>query len=124
MNSLDLPRPGWHRHAACRGVDPELFFPNRGENTQEAKAICATCPVKAECHEAGRFEHYGIWGGTTRKERQMAEKGHTDGRVPTRGCWLCGMPTEPPARYCSDTCRATARTRSQRRSRLNRDVAS
>jgi hypothetical protein len=29
-------RPAWHRQAACRGVDPELFFPERGQATRPA----------------------------------------------------------------------------------------
>ena len=116
--------PDWHRDAACRGVDPNLFFPERGASADEARAICATCPVKEPCHEAGRFEYYGVWGGTTRKERQLAEKGHTSGKPPTRGCWTCGMPADGRHRYCSDDCRAAARRATQRRYFLNRSVAS
>ena len=29
-------RPPWHRQAACRGVDPDLFFPERGQATRPA----------------------------------------------------------------------------------------
>lgn len=29
-----LRRPAWHRQAACRGVDPGLFFPDRGSRRQ------------------------------------------------------------------------------------------
>ena len=90
-------------------MDPDLFFPSPGQPAREARAVCATCPVKAECYEAGRSEYYGVWGGTTRKERQLAEKGHITGRVPARGCYLCGFPVEFRHRYCSDECRAKAR---------------
>lgn len=109
--------PDWHRQAACRGMDPELFFPKVGhkEEAKAAKAVCATCPVKEPCYDAGRLEYYGIWGGTTRKERQIAEKGSLNGRPPTRGCWICGMPVEHRHRYCSDDCRAQARREAQRR---------
>lgn len=67
----------WTDHAACRGVDPELFFPvsTRGpaqEDVAEAKRVCARCPVAAECLawalRAG--ESAGIWGGTTPEERR------------------------------------------------------
>ncbi|HKZ21025.1 MAG TPA: WhiB family transcriptional regulator, partial [Acidimicrobiia bacterium] len=104
-----MSSPSWHTQAACRGLDPELFFPERGTQAGEAKAVCRGCPVVAECYEAGKDEEFGIWGGTSRKERQMAEKGHTSGRVKVRGCYLCGMPADYPARYCSDDCRARAR---------------
>lgn len=114
----------WHKDAACRGLDPDLFFPERGTTAGPAKAVCKTCPVKAECYEAGKHEHYGVWGGMTRKERQIAEKGHTNGRVPSRGCWICGLPADYRHRYCSDECRAKARAATRRRWLLNHDVAS
>lgn len=116
--------PDWHQQAACRGLDPELFFPLAGHDAKEAKAVCRTCPVKEPCYEAGRYEYYGVWGGTTRKERQMAELGHLTGRVPTRGCWLCGMPCEHRHQYCSDECRARARKASNLKWRQSREVAS
>ena len=34
-------RPVWHQFAACRGMGTELFFPSRGEATDDAKAIRA-----------------------------------------------------------------------------------
>ena len=50
---------------ACRGADPELFFPGPGQSADQAKAICASCPVRAEClalaHANG--ERFGVWGG-------------------------------------------------------------
>lgn len=69
--------PAWQFHAACLGSDPDLFFPERGESTKEAKAICATCPVKAECMEyaTSGVEKFGIWGGTSERERRAKRKG-------------------------------------------------
>lgn len=70
-----LGRPAWHAQAACRGMGPDLFFVRRGEPTEPAKAICATCPVIGPCGEAGEME-VGIWGGasarTRRRERRPA----------------------------------------------------
>ena len=75
--------PYWHQDAACRepGVDPEIFFPV-GETgpalhlIREAKAVCARCPVAAECGEwalrAGEAD--GIWGGMTTTERRRARR--------------------------------------------------
>ena len=63
----------WRKHAACRGMDTNLFYPEQGFNGQkkqrEAQAVCAACPVKAECLQAlGRYSG-GIVGGQTTAER-------------------------------------------------------
>ncbi|WP_078882340.1 WhiB family transcriptional regulator [Streptomyces rimosus] len=72
----------WQHHAACRGEDPDLFFP-RGwsipyqPQIESALAICDRCPVRAAClyaalameHGKGLTERAGIWGGTTAPER-------------------------------------------------------
>ena len=41
----------WQEQANCLGVDPDLFFPERGASTKEAKAVCRGCEVRAECLE-------------------------------------------------------------------------
>jgi WhiB family transcriptional regulator, redox-sensing transcriptional regulator len=68
----------WIDRAACRadGVDPDLFFPvsESGLGARQvaaAKAVCAKCPVAADCLAwALRGEPAGIWGGTTPDERR------------------------------------------------------
>ena len=35
--------------AACLGVPTERFFLSKGESSREAKEICNTCSVKADC---------------------------------------------------------------------------
>jgi hypothetical protein len=53
--------------AACKGADPGLFFPEPGDEATEAaaRAICAACPVRAECYAGAiaRRETSGVWGG-------------------------------------------------------------
>lgn len=69
--------PAWTQDAACRGTEPDLFFPVGGsgpalEQAQEAKAVCNRCPVTAQClawAQAEGFGH-GIWGGLTEEERR------------------------------------------------------
>ena len=39
----------WRDSAACRGTDPELFFPERGSSTREAKEVCRGCVVQQDC---------------------------------------------------------------------------
>jgi WhiB family redox-sensing transcriptional regulator len=68
-----LVRPAWHAQAACRGRGPELFFPPSGEDGVLAKAICARCPVREPCLEAGARE-LGVWGGTSERERRRRRR--------------------------------------------------
>lgn len=53
-------------------MNPAIFYPDRGEDLARARAICAECPVTAECMAAGATEFYGVWAGTSMKERQRA----------------------------------------------------
>lgn len=66
---------GWADSAACKGEDPNLFHPDRGESTAPAKAVCAECPVKADClAHALKHEQLGIWGGTSERQRRRLRK--------------------------------------------------
>ena len=47
----DAPVQRWQENANCLGVDPDLFFPERGASTREAKGVCAGCEVRLECLE-------------------------------------------------------------------------
>lgn len=61
----------WRAQAACRGKGHRIFFPERGGEWEEAMAICAPCPVKTQCADwALRHERFGIWGGTSERERR------------------------------------------------------
>lgn len=62
----------WAQRAACRGIDPDLFFPERGQDTEPAKTVCRTCPVIDACldHALRNGERVGVWGGTSERERR------------------------------------------------------
>jgi WhiB family transcriptional regulator, redox-sensing transcriptional regulator len=64
--------PGWADIAACKGLDPTIFYPATDEEAEAAKAVCQGCPVKDTCleHAIERREHNGVWGGATERERQ------------------------------------------------------
>ena len=66
------PAPTWADSAACRGLDPSTFYPANEEEADEAKDVCAQCPVQEPCleHAIDHREHNGVWGGATEKERQ------------------------------------------------------
>lgn len=68
----------WREGAACRGMDPDLFYPRSGGNmaATHAKATCEQCPSRLPCRDyAIRYEAKGVWGGTTENERARI-RGH------------------------------------------------
>jgi WhiB family redox-sensing transcriptional regulator len=62
----------WRQHAACRGLDPEVFYPVSDEEAEVAKAVCADCAVRHTCleHALAVREKDGVWGGATERERR------------------------------------------------------
>lgn len=62
----------WQKRAACRGLDAEIFYPDPEEEADEAKGICAICPVHQHCleHALTHREREGVWGGYTERERR------------------------------------------------------
>ena len=70
----------WMKKAACRGMDTNIWFPEKGETTNAniAMQICQTCPVIKECGEYGAYEKNGIWGGLPYKQRR---KGRSDAKT-------------------------------------------
>lgn len=72
------PDPGLSA-ALCKGIEPEVFFPERGDRLTAALAreICGQCPVAAACladalaseGSAGHANRFGIRGGKSPEER-------------------------------------------------------
>jgi WhiB family transcriptional regulator, redox-sensing transcriptional regulator len=74
----------WQHQAACRGLDPNVFFLNHSRDGKQpkdgagfrpvkeplglkAEQTCAVCPVRAEClgQAIANREAHGVWGGLT-----------------------------------------------------------
>ncbi len=76
-------RPGgWVERAACRGQDPELFYPEGTSGSAlhqvtAAKEVCGRCPVVSACLQWALDvgEAHGIWGGATPEERRALRMG-------------------------------------------------
>jgi len=99
-----IARPEWMVEASCRGHDPGIFFPGRGESTAPARAICAGCPVTEACLEYSMaiVEKQGIFGGKSERERRALR---TTRPIAPRRCELSTCraifdPVSTSQRYC------------------------
>jgi WhiB family transcriptional regulator, redox-sensing transcriptional regulator len=70
------PELAWQERALCAQTDPEAFFPEKGGSTREAKRVCMSCEVRAECldYALAKDERFGIWGGLSERERRRVKK--------------------------------------------------
>ncbi len=70
------PDWAWQDEANCLGVDPNLFFPERGASTREAKEVCRGCVAREDCLEYAleSGEKFGIWGGLSERERRRLRR--------------------------------------------------
>jgi WhiB family transcriptional regulator, redox-sensing transcriptional regulator len=99
----------WQDRAACKGHQPDLWYPDgmQGQNDAyryaAARVVCDTCPVKADClaHAIANDERHGMWGGLTPTERKALAKGRRRSEPDID----VGLPAD--TRQC-DTCTDTA----------------
>jgi WhiB family redox-sensing transcriptional regulator len=70
------PELAWQERALCAQTDPEAFFPEKGGSTREAKRVCMSCEVRAECldYALEHDERFGIWGGLSERERRRLKR--------------------------------------------------
>ena len=98
----------WRDLALCAEVDPELFFPDKGESSRPAKRVCTGCEVRAECLQDAldHGERFGVWGGLSERERrELARRPNPGRRCPAHGAALSGGPAlyRCPAGHCVTT---------------------
>jgi WhiB family redox-sensing transcriptional regulator len=63
----------WRDQALCAQTDPEIFFPEVGQNAIAARRGCAACPARDACLAdalARGDQEYGVLGGTTARDRR------------------------------------------------------
>ena len=84
MNETDEDK-SWQMLSNCLGVDPDLFFPERGASTKDAKAVCQGCVVREDCLEYAvtNREKFGIWGGLSERERRRIRRERAQARART-----------------------------------------
>lgn len=80
--------------ANCRGVDPGLFFPGRGEPTDAARSVCGACEVVDDClaYALHTGERFGIWGGLSERERRRIRSGAATVEEVRRNSGPCSIP--------------------------------
>jgi WhiB family transcriptional regulator, redox-sensing transcriptional regulator len=64
--------PAFFAEGLCAQTDPEVFFPEKGGATREAKKVCSECGVQPECLEwaLSTGQRFGVWGGHSERERR------------------------------------------------------
>lgn len=79
--TVDWDAEDWRESAACRNVEPELFFPigNTGgavHQIESAKKVCRECDALEPCLEfaLATNQESGVWGGTGEEERRKLRK--------------------------------------------------
>lgn len=82
----------WWKQARCRGMDIELFFPTDDDGRDlhtvppTAARVCDRCKVRSECLTwALDNPQVGVWGGTTRAQRDAILR-----RIRRAACPTCG----------------------------------
>jgi WhiB family redox-sensing transcriptional regulator len=73
----------WRYEAVCTD-DAELFFAAETAQAgaarirleEEAKAVCARCPVRDACRDwaVEHNQEFGVWGGLNRDERRVLKR--------------------------------------------------
>lgn len=68
----------WVKDAACRDLDPDLFFVyhEAGKSYCNGGELSGPCPVREECltYALEANERYGVWGGLDEVERRSLKR--------------------------------------------------
>lgn len=85
--AFDPLKEEWREVAACRDMEPDLFFPvgTTGpalDQIEATKSICGVCDVKDACLDfaLSTNQEAGVWGGTSEDERRRLRKKWLAGR--------------------------------------------
>lgn len=67
--------------ALCAQSAPDVFFPEKGESSRNAKMICQSCPCRDMCLEDAleHDEQFGVWGGLSYPERRRLQRQREQG---------------------------------------------
>lgn len=93
-----MPYPGQSAEdRACAGDERFLNFNllSHPVNAQRLSEVCAGCNVLTACREyAIAHEDYGVWGGTTPKQRRVIRRQRRQALVPPEIAYAYGLRPE------------------------------
>ncbi|MER5706023.1 WhiB family transcriptional regulator [Streptomyces sp. NPDC002122] len=74
--SAAITPPPFVEDAVCGQTDPEVFFPEKGGSTREAKLLCFSCEVRVDCLDwaLDNDQRFGVWGGLSERERRRLRR--------------------------------------------------
>lgn len=99
-NRVRVTRPrteeDWRTQAACRSVDPEMFYVGINTDPKPALRVCAHCPALEECRQAADRNEgaylWGIIGGETPTQRaSRRRKIRASQKTLAKGPIICGI---------------------------------
>jgi WhiB family redox-sensing transcriptional regulator len=67
----------WKERGACYGLNDDQMFPEKAREQREAAGLCQlVCEVQTTClqYALDADERWGVWGGTTERERERHRK--------------------------------------------------
>lgn len=74
-------RPEWGKDGICYQTHPtpdtyNPWFPEHGKHKllPAVQRLCAGCPVREQCFESNWDDEYGVWGGSSEKQRRDWKK--------------------------------------------------
>ncbi|WP_072687865.1 WhiB family transcriptional regulator [Rhodococcus marinonascens] len=75
----------------CRADDPDLWFADSPARLEQAKALCAPCPIRSRCLDAAldRGEPWGVWGGEIFDQGAVIARKRSRGRPPKTQTLVC-----------------------------------
>lgn len=81
-----MPDSSWRDLAACRDLDPDIFFPPKGAGphvASTARRICASCPVSTQCLDFAidNDVRCGIWAGMNYHQLRLERRRRSMFRV-------------------------------------------
>ncbi len=77
LDCRDYSDQTWRRDALCRGGDVNWWHPPRGEHhraTARVRVVPGARAVFAFALAGGAHDNFGIWGGTSGRERRRARQ--------------------------------------------------